>query len=464
MIERKLEAGPSKRFFVEMLPRDISLEHAILDLVDNSLDGAIRERISQIRAGSPTPYAGLRCVLEVSSGSFRITDNCGGIPDDRLDAALRLGRDDISLDDDKPTIGMYGIGMKRSIFKISQDATVISRSTTSTVTVHYDEEWLNPENPDWTLTIQQEPPSSQDPGVTITANKVWPNISRVFSSPSFLDDLSRSLSRYYAYVIEKGFSIVLNGHEIAPLPVEFRLRDEVSPFYFETKNGKTKIRVIIGLFRKLTREDERELQTMSPDRADVGSLKAGITVICNDRVIKYADTTATTGWGMGNVPRYHPQFRSIAGVMIFESDDARTLPVSTTKGDLEIDDAVYVLGLNAAMEGLRTLTQFTNQFKGIEAATDDLIESAKRASISEVVRALSAVARVDRRAGSGARKSPAKLPQPEKRNPMVHLAFRRERAEVEEVAELLGMSASDRPSVVAEQVWTDKLRSLGIIK
>ena len=214
----------------------------------------------------------------------------------------------------------------------------------------------------------------------------------------------------------------------------------------------------------MTREDERENETISPDRSEVGALKAGITVICNDRVIKYADTTATTGWGMGNVPRYHPQFRSIAGAIIFESDDARTLPVSTTKGDLEIDDAVYVLGLNAAMEGLRALTQFTNQFKGMEATTDNLIETAKRASISEVTSKLSAVARADRRAGSGAKKSLPKLPQPEKRNPMVHLAFRRERSEVEQVASLLGMSISDRPSAIAEQVWIDKLRSLGITK
>ncbi|MBL3594829.1 ATP-binding protein [Rhodovulum sulfidophilum] len=464
MVERKLEAGPSKRFFVEMLPRDISLEHAVLDLVDNSLDGAIRERISEIRGRNAKPYAGLQCALEISGDHFRISDNCGGIPDNRLDAALRLGRDDISIDDDKPTIGMYGIGMKRSIFKISQDATVVSKSATSTVTVRYDEEWLDPDNPDWTLTLQQEPPSPGEPGVSITANKIWPNISRIFRSTSFHDDLARALSRYYAYVIEKGFSITLNGHEIQPLPVEFRFEDNISPFYFETTNGKTKVRVIVGLFRKLTREDERESQTMSPDKAEIGSLKAGITVICNDRVIKYADTTATTGWGMGNVPRYHPQFRSIAGAIIFESDDARTLPVSTTKGDLEIDDAVYVLGLNAAMEGLRALTQFTNQFKGIEAVTDDLIATAKRASISEVTNRLSAVARADRKAGGSARKAPARLPQPEKRNPMVHMAFRRERSEVEEVANLLGMSTIDRPSVVAEQVWTDRLRSLGIIK
>lgn len=36
------EASPTKRFFVSMLTRDINLADAILDLLDNCLDGALR--------------------------------------------------------------------------------------------------------------------------------------------------------------------------------------------------------------------------------------------------------------------------------------------------------------------------------------------------------------------------------------------------------------------------------------
>lgn len=38
----KAQACPTKQFFVSMLTRDISLDDAILDLVDNCLDGALR--------------------------------------------------------------------------------------------------------------------------------------------------------------------------------------------------------------------------------------------------------------------------------------------------------------------------------------------------------------------------------------------------------------------------------------
>ena len=34
---------PSKKFFVSMLTRDIDLADAILDLIDNCLDGAMRQ-------------------------------------------------------------------------------------------------------------------------------------------------------------------------------------------------------------------------------------------------------------------------------------------------------------------------------------------------------------------------------------------------------------------------------------
>lgn len=464
MTIRTIEAGPSKRFFVEMLPRDISLEHAVLDLVDNSLDGAIRQRIDEIRLGSTAPYKDLFCDLKFSADSFEITDNCGGIPDDRIDAALKLGRDDPSLDTDKPTIGMYGIGMKRSIFKISADSTVVSKSNTTTIRVNYDKAWMDPDNSNWTLELDETGPEDGDKGVTIIANELWPNISRTFASASFFDDLVRTISRYYAYVIEKGFTIIVNGKKISPLPVEFRFDDGViTPFYYEAKSGKVSIKVIVGLFRKLTREDEREEAIASNNSLEAGSLKAGITVICNDRVITYADTTSVTGWGIGNVPRYHPQFRAIAGIMVFDSDDARELPVSTTKGALDLDDGAYVVGLNAAMEGLRTLTQYTNRVKGIEEVTDAPIDTAPKYSIAQVTASLSHSARAVRNSNGNAKKLAPSLPEPTRRNQVGRVAFTREKAEIREIAEQLGLSADEKPGVVGERVWTDLARKLGVI-
>ncbi len=40
-----IEGNPTKKFFIEMITRDISIEDAIIDLLDNSIDGATQINI-----------------------------------------------------------------------------------------------------------------------------------------------------------------------------------------------------------------------------------------------------------------------------------------------------------------------------------------------------------------------------------------------------------------------------------
>ncbi len=98
-----------------MLPRDIKLEDAILDLIDNCVDGAMRQQKSKLK--QKTPFKGYFAKLRLSADGFEITDNCGGIPKDYVEEAFSLGRPKVDKDKDLPTIGMYGIGMKRAVFK-----------------------------------------------------------------------------------------------------------------------------------------------------------------------------------------------------------------------------------------------------------------------------------------------------------------------------------------------------------
>ena len=74
----EVDASPAKRFFVEMLTRDIELTDAILDLLDNCVDGAMR---SKPKADSPSnkPYDGYFAEIRFSPTEFSIKDNCGGI-------------------------------------------------------------------------------------------------------------------------------------------------------------------------------------------------------------------------------------------------------------------------------------------------------------------------------------------------------------------------------------------------
>ncbi len=71
------QASPTKQFFVSMLTRDISLADAILDLLDNCLDGALR-----LADGKDVDYAKHFVKIELTDDHFSIADNCGGIPRD----------------------------------------------------------------------------------------------------------------------------------------------------------------------------------------------------------------------------------------------------------------------------------------------------------------------------------------------------------------------------------------------
>jgi hypothetical protein len=71
-----------------------------------------------------------QATLDLRSDGFVIEDNCGGIPlSTARDYAFRFGREvGDRRDSDIITIGMYGIGMKRAIFKLGRSARVTSKS------------------------------------------------------------------------------------------------------------------------------------------------------------------------------------------------------------------------------------------------------------------------------------------------------------------------------------------------
>lgn len=84
MVANSINAAPTKNFFVEMLTRDIDLKDAILDLLDNCIDGIQRtlrdDACNEDNISEESPYEGFWASIDVSEEGFVITDNCGGIP------------------------------------------------------------------------------------------------------------------------------------------------------------------------------------------------------------------------------------------------------------------------------------------------------------------------------------------------------------------------------------------------
>ena len=108
---------------LEMLVKDIPLEMAIHDLLDNSIDGALRLRGNE-------SFEGLEVDITCSPDHFTIRDNCGGIDYEiARNYAFRFGRPPES-EPVPHSVGRFGVGMKRAVFKLGSHFYVRSTSET----------------------------------------------------------------------------------------------------------------------------------------------------------------------------------------------------------------------------------------------------------------------------------------------------------------------------------------------
>ena len=129
-------ADPTKDFFIHMLTRDIGLSRSILDLVDNCIDGALGVR-------GDNRFDGLNVTLVVDPDRFSIDDNCGGIPlDVARKYAFRFGRPP-EAERTRHSIGQFGVGMKRALFKLGSSFRIESTTQASRFVLQEDvDKWI----------------------------------------------------------------------------------------------------------------------------------------------------------------------------------------------------------------------------------------------------------------------------------------------------------------------------------
>jgi hypothetical protein len=452
-MSNKASAFPSKRFFVEMLTRDIELGDAILDLVDNCIDGVLRQLAKRgVPSDADKPYAGYWAKIDINKESFGLLDNCGGIPRSVAEKyAFRMGRPADEADEKLPTVGVYGIGMKRALFKIGRSAKVTSRNDGKAYSVLIDKKWMADDN-DWELPIKDVPPGPlprpmqavPDGGTLIEVGMLLPAVSEQFDvqSTTFIGDLAGIIATHYSYILLKGFTIEINAKAVEPRSLNILLspqgsQNRIEPFAYSATHKAVQVDLIVGLYRPIPSEEEIEGELGG--QAMAGSKETcGWTVICNDRVVLYNDKSRLTGWGEAGVPAYHPQFNAIAGVVRFRSTSMQSLPVTTTKRGLEASSELYLAVKDQMREGLKLFTNFTNHWKGHIEERDNLVA---RAEPSEP---FAAAARLDTRfwssvqRGLGGRRYVPKLPRPpaQARADAV-IRFSRKASDVATVAEYL---------------------------
>jgi hypothetical protein len=348
---KTIDASPTKQFFIHMLTRDIELSRAIIDLIDNSVDGALRLR------GDPRaarPYDGLSVRLEISPEGFRIADNCGGIDvETAMKYAFRFGRPP-GFEEIPHSIGQFGVGMKRALFKLGTHFRVVSDTESSHFAIDVDvEKWK--QEIAWTFPFADLDERSRRPeeetGTTIDVAALHESVKERFGLENYVARLREEISGAHQLNLQKGLTITVNQIPLGSRTFELLQSDRLEPGHKKSVYRRGGKPVTVRLYAGVGESD--------PD-------EAGWYVFCNGRLILGAEKTATTGWGADRertIPRYHNQFARFRGLAFFDCDDASRLPWNTTKTGIDADSSIYTTALTDMIQLARPVIDFLNKLK-----------------------------------------------------------------------------------------------------
>lgn len=363
----KASADPTKHFFVEMITRDITLEDSILDLIDNSVDSAWRVSGSHhLGPDDDTDLSTFSISINASATSFRITDNCGGMTlDDAANHAFSFGRRPDAQPEDY-SIGVYGIGMKRAVFKIGRRIRISStvedeHGSRIAFAVPIDvPTWTESDDPPWDFDIDESEPRPEN-GVVVQVEDLTPGAAASFDNPAFIERLERTIARDYALHLERGLNVSINGKDVPGALIEFLQSDEFVPMRVSYSDKKEEEPVTIEIFGGMAAPPPEG--TEPEDTKEREYDRFGWCVACNGRIVLAGDKTSVSGWGLDDWPNWHPQYTGFLGIVFFSASNASALPLTTTKRSVDVTSEVFLRARPRMRELTKQWTSYTNMRK-----------------------------------------------------------------------------------------------------
>jgi len=309
---RVVDASATKELFIEMITRDIALVPSIVDLVDNCADGARRMR-------GNASYQGLAARLDISASEFRLSDNCGGMSVDLArNVAFRFGRPP-NTPPLKHSIGQFGVGMKRAIFKIGKYFRVESTTASSRFVIEQDVvAWAK--IPEWEYEFRELEEdgrfNSTQQGTTITITELHDGVAAEFALQDFVPQLKQEIKSRLRDPIARKLAITINAIPVDSEPLTLLASKELAPAYKELRFSAT------------------------------GAKPVTVRLFCGlGRLILEGDKTPATGWSAEiddvSLPAFHGQYNHLRGYAYFDCDDPGRLPWNTTKTGFNMDSSVY---------------------------------------------------------------------------------------------------------------------------
>ena len=354
MTKGKIDASPTKKLFIDILTKDISVKACILDLIDNSVDSYIWNEISDRR----------EIRLNISKNQLEIFDNCGGIERDFLKTEVfRFGAD---IKRNKPTLGIYGIGMKRAILKMGETILMETDDGRNYCKIQWNiDEWSKSEK--WDIPFEygdSRPPANKKGYTKIVVKDLYDTVKNKFDLDSFINEIKEAIHTTYTFFIEKNDIDFFVNNEARIEPYLGSIRVQYEPTRFEDSINGVKFEIISFIDPHEGKRTKKELG------------KRGWNVFCNKRLILAEDTTETTGWsGPPELPKYHPIYNEFRGLVFIQSEDPSKLPLNTSKTDLDIETPIYEYIRNKMIQTAKPLIKHLSQKYLEDKTTLDEIEN-----------------------------------------------------------------------------------------
>lgn len=423
-----VETLPTKELFVDVLTRDISLDDAVLDLVDNCIDGAKR-----LHPGTKEKFEERWVKIKCNEDSFEISDNCGGI-DLQLakNYAFRFGRDK-KMAPTPNSIGQFGVGMKRALLRFGRNFEVQSVTEADAFKLTVDvNTWL--EKQDWHFRFDEtrKPEPDEVPGTQIKVWNLTDDAKTRFPLAEFQTSLQKQLEKNTQEYLRRGLSIELNGRPIVARPFDIQFSESLAPVrvkktYFESSDSPVHAEFILGLGES------------SPS-------EAGWYVSCNGRIILSADQSKTTGWDSisdDGVPKYHNQFSRFRGYLLFFSTNAGKLPWNTMKTGVNPDSPIFQDARREMIALMRPIIDFLNRLDKEKDEEEDERE------LTRLVAQTRSISFDEAPSYRTSFKITLPKPPPKPKPKMVSIQFRRLKSEADELVDAMDANSARNAGEIA---------------
>ncbi|WP_420612271.1 ATP-binding protein [Candidatus Spongiisocius sp.] len=422
------DASPEKRLFISLLTRDISLVAAFLDLIDNSINSALAPFADKLTTAEsyfsalddPEISASTSIDIEFSAESVKIADNATGIDSETARShAFKFGRAAPDSHASLDRLSVYGIGLKRAIFKMGDQISIVSDHEQGGFALDLDvPAWAALQQGVWSFPITERPNADADTtGTVIEITHLHEDVATRLDDGMFEGHLIKTIGRTYHYFLDKFVTISVNGESVAP--------DSVQVSENRTIEAVTIANATCAIVAGLGPTDSN---------GHFRDATSGWFVLCNGRTVVSADKSSLTGWGSYGLPIHQPKHRPFLGIVMFVSEDPESLPWNTTKASVNEDSIAWQRARREMVSTAKAIVNFLDRRyteSGTEVESSELNE-ARGGSVNPL-------------ASSLAKPRKFKPPAP-KKDPTIRIQYDAKRADVTRISKHLrrpGMSGSE---------------------